>query len=80
MKSTLPTLLSLSFSILLAGACSLEGVEQPPEQGGLSLLSNGPDLPEECNVCWEDFQSCFADGSGAEQCIDGIIECIEACE
>ncbi len=79
MKSKLITLVSLSFSVLLAGACAPEAPQDEPTSG-LSLLSNGPDLPEECDPCWDAFQDCFANGNATEECAQQIIECVDVCQ
>lgn len=68
------TLCSITVSL---AACGTN--EQTERLSALSQLSNGPDLPEECEVCWTDFQQCFVDNQGIEICEDNIIDCIDRC-
>ncbi len=79
MKSNFISLLSLSFSVLLAGACAGEAPDKGTG-GSLSMLSAGEDLPEECNQCWDEFQDCFAQGNSMEECAEQIIQCVDECQ
>ena len=69
----------LAASLFFVGACAPDAAPNEPSSK-LALLSNGPDLPEECNPCWDAFQDCFADGSDLQVCGDAIVECTEACQ
>lgn len=81
MKSPNNTLASLGLAatLLFSFACSADEAPSDPSSK-LSLLSNGPDLPEECTPCWDAFQECFAQGSDLEVCADQIVECTNACQ
>ncbi len=81
MKMNNKTLASFGLiaTLLFAGACASDTTETKPNSK-LSLLSNGPDLPEECTPCWDEFQECFADGSDLEICGDAIVACTDACQ
>jgi hypothetical protein len=82
MKSTKQTLatLGLAAALVFVGACSTDIATQSEPNSKLSLLSNGPDLPEECTPCWDAFQECFAGGSDLQVCADAIVECTNACQ
>jgi hypothetical protein len=73
--------LALSASVLFAGACTQDLSQDNTKPGSkLTQLSNGPDLPEECNVCWDDFQDCFAEGNDVEACGNNIVDCTDECQ
>jgi hypothetical protein len=73
--------LALATSVLFAGACASDLTADKPSPGSsLTQLSNGPDLPEECNECWDTFQECFAEGNALEECGANIVECADACQ
>ncbi len=81
MKSSTPVLASLGLAAaaLILGACAPDTARNEPSSR-LALLSNGPDLPEECKPCWDSFQECFADGSDLQVCGDAIVECANECQ
>jgi len=68
------TLCSIAVSLVACGTS-----DRTDRLAALSQLSNGPGLPEECDVCWTEFQKCFVDNQGVEVCEDGIIACIDQC-
>jgi hypothetical protein len=77
------TSLALTASVLLAGACATDlSADKPGSDPGSTLtqLSNGPDLPEECNACWDAFQDCFAQGNDLAECGANIVTCTDACQ
>ena len=43
-------------------------------------LSNGPDLPEECNICWVDFETCADSGIDISLCEEAAVACAAICE
>lgn len=75
LKLTNTILGALASCALVLGGCSSE-----PETSRLAQLSNGPDLPEACHQCWDDFRDCAGTDVPMEECEQQIIDCIVGCD